>query len=79
MEEYGENRQVKQSEITYCTVDELKNTQMPDVPMGALTLPETVDFSAVEGVGILHLSVKKHFFGRGRTVREAVWNGNRQV
>ncbi len=61
MEEYGENRQVKQSEITYCTVDELKNTQMPDVPMGALTLPETVDFSAVEGVGILHLSVKKHF------------------
>lgn len=61
MAEYGENKQVEQSEITYCTVDELRNAQMPDVDMGVATLPERVDFSAVEGVEVLHLIVEKDF------------------
>ena len=66
MAEYGENKQVGQSEITYCTVEELRNAKMPDVDMGAVALPETVDFSDVYGVSVLHLLAEKDFFGEDR-------------
>lgn len=62
MAQYGENRQMGQTDITYCTVGELRDAQMPDVDdAGGVTLPETVDFSGVEGVEVLHLSVEKDF------------------
>lgn len=66
MEEYGENRQVEQSDITYCNVADLREAQMPDVDRGGVTLPETVDFSAVEGVEVLHLSAEKDFLKDGQ-------------
>lgn len=61
MSRYGDNPQVNESEITYCTVDELREMKMADISEGAVHFPKTVDFSRVEGVELLHLSVEKDF------------------
>ncbi len=61
MEEYGENQQKKESEITYCSIEELRNAEIPDIDTGSIRLPESVDFSDVEGAALLHLSCYKDF------------------
>lgn len=61
MSRYGDNPQVNESEITYCTINELREMKMPDSGEGAVKFPEAVDFSRVEGVDLLHLTVTKDF------------------
>lgn len=61
MREYGDNAQVKASEITYCSVEQLKEEKMPEITGSSLVLPNKVDFSGVEGVEVLHLSTEKNF------------------
>lgn len=61
MKEYGDNPQVESSEITYCSVAELKKSKMPEITGSNLSFPKEVDFSHVEDVEILHLSIAKNF------------------
>ena len=61
MSRYGDNPQVDESEITYCTVAELREMQMPDCGEGAVRFPDTVDFSRIEEIGLLHLSWVNNF------------------
>lgn len=61
MSRYGDNSQVNESGVTYCTVDELRGMKMPDTGGSAVKFPETVDFSHIEGVELLHLSVEQNF------------------
>lgn len=61
MKEYGDNVQVKNSEVSYCSPEELKKTKMPNITGSNLTFPDKVDFSHVEGVDLLHLSLEKNF------------------
>lgn len=61
MKQYGDNSQVEVSEITYCSPEELKNVSMTEDTGNGLRLPEAVNFSGVETVELLHLSIEKDF------------------
>lgn len=61
MSRYGDNPQVNESEITYCTVAELREMKMPDCGEGAVRFPDAVDFSRIEEIGLLHLSWVNNF------------------
>ena len=71
MSRYGDNPQVDESEITYCTVAELREMKMPDCGEGAVKFPDAVDFSRVEGVDLLHLTVTKDFLSEGNVKKYA--------
>ncbi len=52
MENYGEGGQIKKTEVSYCTVEELRNASIEEldhVP-GNLKLPKKVDFSGIESI-----------------------------
>ncbi len=61
MKKYGDNPQLESSEITYCSVDEIKQAKLPELTGSNLSFPEHIDFSGVEDVEILHLSLEKDF------------------
>ena len=61
MKEYGDNRQKEVSEITYCSKKLLKTVKLPEVTGSSFSLPEEVDFSDIEDVEVLHLSIEKNF------------------
>lgn len=61
MQEYGDNPQVESSEITYCSAAELKESKMPEITGSNLSFPKEVDFSHIEDVEVLSLSVEKNF------------------
>ena len=65
MKEYGDNPQLESSEITYCSVDEMKQEKLPEINGSNLSFPEYIDFSEIEGVEILHLSLEKDFLNEG--------------
>ncbi len=53
MENYGEGGQIEKTEVSYCTIEELRNAgieELDHVP-GNLKLPKKVDFSGVESIG----------------------------
>ena len=61
MKEYGDNQQKEASEITYCSKESLKAAKLPEVTGSSFSLPEEVDFSDIEDVEVLHLSIEKNF------------------
>ena len=63
IEQYGDNPQLKASEVLYYSVDELKETKLSDigVKVNNLELPSDVDFSNVEKVEVLHLLIEDNF------------------
>lgn len=61
MKEYGDNKQVKESEVTYCSVEQLKKSKMPEITDSSLKFPKKVDFSGIEGVEVLSLSTENNF------------------
>ena len=61
MKKYGDNPQLESSEFTYCSVDEIKQAKLPELTGSNLSFPEHIDFSGVEDVEILHLSLEKDF------------------
>lgn len=66
MQNYGENEQKSGTEITYCTVDELKATKVADVSAGLdnMVLPEDADFSKMEELAILDMAYEDHYAER---------------
>ncbi len=65
MKKYGDNPQLESSEITYCSVDEMKQAKLPEITGSNLSFPEYIDFSEIEGVEILQLSLEKDFLNEG--------------
>lgn len=61
MEQYGENPQVGNTEITYCSVDELKNKNIPAINEGNLHITAGMDFSNIEAIDIVQLSLDPDF------------------
>ncbi len=61
MKTYGDNPQVAETKITYCSVDELREAKITGLDSGNLVLPKDVDFSSVEGVDVLHLKIEDGF------------------
>lgn len=61
MKEYGENAQKKASEVTYCSVEELRKTKLSEQSDSNIVFPKEVDFSDVEEVGVLQLTIEKNF------------------
>ena len=61
MGNYGENKQIASEEISYCTVEELRETTRSDidVELDNMTLPAKLDFSELEGIARLELSFEK--------------------
>lgn len=68
---YGDNPQINESEVTYCTVVELREMKMPDCGEAALKFPASVDFSRVEEVGVLRLSWVKNFLSEDNVKKYA--------
>ena len=61
METYGDNPQVAATEITYCSIDDLREAKITGMGSGNLVLPEDVDFSAIEGIDVLHMKIEDGF------------------
>lgn len=61
MEKYGENAQAGNTEVTYCSVDELKNKKLSAVDTGNVDIISDTDFSNVEAVEVLQLSFEQDF------------------
>lgn len=61
MDQYGENTQVKDEKITYCSVNELKSKKISEVDAGNITISSDTDFSNVEDVAVLQLSFEQNF------------------
>ncbi len=61
MGRYGENPQKEVSEITYCSIEELREMNVPDIDTGCLLLPPEVDFSGVEEASLLSISCYDDF------------------
>lgn len=61
MKEYGDNPQVETSKVTYCSPQELKDAKLPEIIGNNLEFSGEVDFSDVEGVELLHLSLEEDF------------------
>lgn len=61
MEKYGENSQIGHTEVTYCSVDELKNKKLSAIDTGNVKIISDADFSDVEAVDILQLSFEQNF------------------
>lgn len=63
MEKYGENPQAEETETKTCTIEELRNCDMKDITReyGNIVLPEQIDFSGIQEIGLLKLQfVKEH-------------------
>ena len=63
MKEYGENEQKKESEITYCSPQELKNLDVKAIMEKGyrVRIPDNIDFSRVEDVCELTVKFKENF------------------
>lgn len=61
METYGDNPQVAEMEITYCSIENLRETKLTDMGSGNLKLPKDVDFSSIEGIDMLHIKIEDSF------------------
>ncbi|MCI8307144.1 MAG: hypothetical protein HFH14_03745 [Lachnospiraceae bacterium] len=60
MSEYGENKQMDTSDITYCSLDEL--WQLEDYKIeGNIAFDGKIDFSNVEEIDVLNLTVERDF------------------
>ena len=71
MKSYGENPQLAEPEVTYCSVDELREAKLTDTDNGNLILTEDVDFSAIEDIGILHIKMEDGFLDDGNIEKYA--------
>ncbi len=70
MKSYGDNKQLASEEVKYCTVDELRKSNISDlgIELDNMILPDEVDFSGIDAVEELsmsfdrdHLKNKKQF------------------
>lgn len=61
MRQYGKDEQMQASDITYCSIEELRNAELPEVKGKNLQLPDRLDLSGVEGVDLLHLKIVDDF------------------
>ena len=63
MEGYGKNEQMGSTEIKYCSVEELKQTDISEAAAGLdnMTLSETTDFSNMESLAILDMAYEDAF------------------
>ncbi len=63
MENYGEGGQIEKTELSYCTVEELRNASMDDIDHvpDNLTLPKKVDFSGIESIENLVLKRQEDY------------------
>ena len=63
MSGYGENAQKNTGEASYCTVEELRETDVGslDLALDNMKLPDGIDFSGVEDVCVLELSTSEGY------------------
>jgi hypothetical protein len=63
MEKYGENNQEKDTDLTYCSIDELRSAKLADVTFdySNLDIESEVDFSDVESVYIPEMKYKEGY------------------
>ena len=63
MENYGEGGQIENAEVSYCTIEELRNASIEDIDHvpDNLTLPKKVDFSGIESIENLVLKREENY------------------
>lgn len=60
MKEYGENKQLEDSEIIYCDVSELKDINSYNIS-GNITYEGNIDFSKIKDVSVLNLAIEEDY------------------
>lgn len=70
--EYGSNKQVGVSQISWCSIEELRGSSMDDIIQqhGNLSLPDQVDFSSIQDVHELELKFPDHYTQRKQEFAE---------
>ena len=68
MKSYGKNEQLAPDEVEYCTIEELKNSNLSDIDaeLDNMTLPTKVDFSDITTIEELNMSFDNDYLKSGK-------------
>jgi uncharacterized lipoprotein YehR (DUF1307 family) len=63
LKKYGENNQEKNTDLTYCSIDELRSSKLADITLdySNLDIESKVNFSDVESVYISEMKYKEGY------------------
>lgn len=78
MSEYGANHQMKSETLTFCTIDELRDTRLSDLDIETenIDLPDKTDFSDIEEIGTINAEFDYNALNRAQTYLETFDIGN---